>query len=89
MKDIVKNYKYNRIDPNTQQMLFLHMINHVANGHCVSDKNKNGCFVDLETSAGLDVAITEFQTSVLNPTGQDVVISDLISESQGDRAEKN
>ena len=48
----------------------------------------NSRFIYLEPSAGLDIAITELQTSVLNPIGRDVVISDLISQSQGDRANK-
>ena len=61
-------------------MLFLHMINHVSNENCVEDKKNNGCFVDLEPSAGLDVAMIEFQMSVLNPTERDVVISDLVSQ---------
>ena len=32
--------------------------------------------------------MTEFQASILNPTELDVVISNLISQSQGDRAKK-
>ena len=64
------------------------MTNHVTNEHCVAANKKNDRFVDLEPSAGLDVAMTEFQTSVLNPTERDVVISYLISQSKGYRAKK-
>ena len=39
-------------------MLFLHMTNHIATDNCVSAKKKNGRFVDLEPSSGLDVAMT-------------------------------
>ena len=69
-------------------MLFLHMINHVSNENCVEDKKNNGCFVDLEPSAGLDVAMIEFQTSVLDPIKQYVVISNMIIKAQGNRANK-
>ena len=69
-------------------MIFLHTNNHVATEHCVAAKNKNCHFVDIEPSAGLDVAMTEFQTSVFSPTERDVVIIDLISQSQGDRDKK-
>ena len=64
------------------------MTNHVTTEYCVAANNKNGCFVDIELSSGLYVAMTEFQKSVLNPTYRDVVISNLISQSQGDRAKK-
>ena len=69
-------------------MLLLHMTNHIATEHFVAAIKNNGRFVDLEPSAGLDVTMTEFQTSVLNPTDRYVVICDLISQSQGDRAKK-
>ena len=69
-------------------MMFLHMTNHITTENCVASNKKNGQFVDLEPSAGFDVAMTEFQTSALNTTDQDVVISNLISKSQGDRAKK-
>ena len=55
------------------------MTNHVETEHSVTDKKKNGHFIDIELSAGLDVAMPEFQTSVLNTTKQDVVISNLTS----------
>ena len=87
-KKLVKNYQDNRSDPKTQQMMFLHMTNHVATEHCVAAKKNNGRLVYLEPSAGLDVAITEFQRSVLNPTDRDVAIINLISQSQRDRAKK-
>ena len=57
-KKIVKNYQDNRADPNTQQMLLLHITNQVATDNCVASKKKNFCFVDLEPSAVLDVAMT-------------------------------
>ena len=68
--------------------MFLHIIKHIATEHCVASNKKNGCFVDLEPSAGLDVSMTELQTSALNPTKRDVLISDLINQSQGDMAKK-
>ena len=68
--------------------MFLHITNHITTEHCVAANKKNDRFVDLEPSAGLDVAMTEFQTSVLNPTERYVVISDLTSQLQGDRAKK-
>ena len=49
-------------------MMFLHMTNHVTTEHFVAANKKNGFFVDLEPSAGLDVAMTEFQMVVLNTT---------------------
>ena len=49
-------------------MMFLHMTNYVATDNFVAAKKKNGCFVDIEPVAGLDVAMTEFQTSLLNNT---------------------
>ena len=64
------------------------MTNHVTPEHCVASKKNNRRLVDIEPLAGLDVAMTEFQTSVLNPTGWDVVISNLISQSQGYRDRK-
>ena len=64
------------------------MTNHVTTEYCVAANNKNGCFVDIEPSSGLYVAMAEFQNSVLNPTYRDVVISNLISQSQGDKAKK-
>ena len=69
-------------------MMFLHMTNHVTTEHCVAAKKKNGIFVDLEPSAGLDVAMPEFQTSILNPTERDVVIRNLISQSQVEISKK-
>ena len=87
-KKLVKNHQDNRTDPKTQRTLFFHMTNHVATEYCVAAKKTNGRFVDIELSAGLDVAMTELQTSVLNPTEPDVVISDLISQPQGARANK-
>ena len=88
-KKLAKKYRDNRIGPKTQHMLFLHMTNHVATENCVAAKKKNGSFVDIEPSDGLEVAMTEFQTSVLNTTERDVVISNLIIQSQGDRDKKN
>ena len=70
-------------------MMFLHMTNHIATDNCVAAKKKNVRFVNIEPLAGLDVAMTEFQTSVLNPTKRYVLISNLIIQSQGDRANKN
>ena len=64
------------------------MTNHVTNEHCVAANKNNGNFFDLEPLDGLDVAMIEFQTSVLNPTERDVVINNLISQLQGDRAKK-
>ena len=59
-KNLVKNYQDNRSEPKTQRMMFLHMTNHVSTENCVAAKKKNGRFVYLEPSAGLDVAMTEF-----------------------------
>ena len=70
-------------------MIFLHTTNHVTTENCVAAKKKNVRFIDLEPSDGLYVAMTEFQTIVLNPTEQEVAISDLISQSQGYRDNKN
>ena len=85
---IVKNYQENCTDPKTQRMMFIYMTNHITTENCVAAKKNNGCFVDLEPSAGLDVAMIEFQMSVLDPTKQDVVISNMISHSQVDRDKK-
>ena len=61
-------------------MMFIHMTNHVTTGHCVAAKKKNGRFVDIEPSDSLDVAMTEFQMSVLDPSERDVVTRDMISQ---------
>ena len=64
------------------------MTNHVSTSYCVVAKKKNGNFVDIGPSACLDVEMIDFQTRFLNPTERGVVISDMISQSQGDRAKK-
>ena len=64
------------------------MTNHVSTGYCVVAKNKNANFVDIGPSACLDVEMIDSQTSFLNRTKRGVVISDMISQSQGDRANK-
>ena len=64
------------------------MTNHVATKHCVAALKKNERYVDLEPSAGLDVVMSDFQKSILNPTERDVVISDLINRAQGEGAQK-
>ena len=64
------------------------MTKQITTDHCVAAKKNNGRFVDLKPSAGLDVKMTEFHTSVINPTEQDVVISYMISQTQGERAKK-
>ena len=69
-------------------MIFLHMTNYFTTEHCVAVKKKNGHFVDLKPSAGLGVVMIEFQTSVLNPTERYVAISNIINQSQGERAKK-
>ena len=87
-KKLVKNYQDNCTGTKTQWMLFLHITNHAATEYCVAANKKNGSFVDIEPSAGLDVEMSEFQTSVLNTTERDVVTNDMISQSQGDRDKK-
>ena len=67
-KKLAKKYQDNRTESKTQRMMFLHMTNQVTTEHCVKAKKNNGRFVDVETSAGLDVAMTEFHRSVLNHT---------------------
>ena len=57
-KKLVKNCQDNHTDPKTQQMMFLHMTNHVTTDHFVASKKNNGRFVYLEPLAGLDVATT-------------------------------
>ena len=58
LKKLVKKYQYNLNYPKTQQIMFLHMINHVATDYFVVAKKNIGRFVDLEPLAGLDVAMT-------------------------------
>ena len=87
-KKLLKKYQDNRSDSKAQGMLFVHMTNHVTTQHCVAARKKDGHFVDLEPSPGLDIHMTEFQRIVLNPTMRDVVVSDLVNQAQGERAKK-
>ena len=63
-------------------MMFLHMTNHVVTENCVTANKKNRHFIDIELSAGLDVAMTEFQTSVITRCG-DQRSDQLITRRQG------
>ena len=87
-RKLLGKYQKNCTDSKTQAQLFIHMTNHVATKHCAAALKKNERYVDLEPSAGLDVAMSDFQKSVLNPTERDVVISDLINRAQGEGAQK-
>ena len=67
-RKLLEKYQENRTDSKTHAQLFIHMTNHVATKHCAAALKKNERNVDLEPSAGLDVAMSDFQKSVLDPT---------------------
>ena len=64
------------------------MTNHIATKNCVAALKKNERYVDLDPSPGLDIAMSDLQKSILNPTERDVVISGLINRAQGEGAKK-
>ena len=80
-------YKEKRHDPEIQGKLFVHMTNFVATEHVTENKAKED-MVQLEPTRGLDVEMTKFQKKLLNPTTKDVMISELIDQSQCKRAKK-
>ena len=80
-------YKEKRHDPEIQGKLFVHMTNFVATEHVTENKAKED-MVQLEPTRGLDVEMTKFQKKLLNPTIKDVMMSELIDQSQGKRAKK-
>ena len=80
-------YKEKRHDPEIQGKLFVHMTNFVATEHVTENKAKED-MVQLEPTRGLDVEMTKFQKKLLNPTTKDVMMSELIDQSQGKRAKK-
>jgi len=67
-RNLLKQYQDNPKDSKTQGMLFVHMTNHVATKHCVTALKKNERYVDLEPSPGLDIAMSDLQKSILNPS---------------------
>ena len=49
-------------------------------------EKKNGRLIDLEPAAGLNVELYELQRSLLNPTSQDMIGSDIIDQAKGEKA---
>ena len=87
---LIKEFQQNPGNPKAQGNLFRHCTNYTATAHCVesSIEKKNGCLIDLETTASLNVEVSELQQSLLNPTSRDMIVSDIINQEKGER-EKN
>ena len=90
LKKLIKELQQNPGDPKAQGNLFRHYTNHNATAHCVASANekKNGRLIDLETTAGLNVEVSELQRSLLNPTSRYIIVSDIIDQAKGERAKK-
>ena len=82
-------FKTNPGNSKIQGQLFVHMTNFVCHEHCIAVK-KTQAEKDsiLEPSAALNVEISSLQKKFLNPTMQDMQLSDIIEQSQGERAKK-
>ena len=63
------------------------MTNFSASEH-VENENKLGRIVDLAPSSFLDVKVSGLQKTFLNPTARDVILTDIIYQSRGERSKK-
>lgn len=82
-------FKANPGNTKIQGQLFVHMTNFVCHEHCiVVRKSRAEKESLLEPSAALNVEISSLQKKFLNPTMEDMQLSDIIEQSQGERAKK-
>lgn len=86
-KKLVTHYQGNRSDSKAQGKLFVHMTNFVCTEHVTANK-KREVSLQLEPSPSLNVEMSHLQKSLLNPNSQDVMLSELIDQAQGQRAKK-
>ena len=87
-KKLIKEFKDNPGDPKVQGKLFRHYTNYAATAHCVANRKvsiekKSGRHTDLVPTAGLNVEVSDLQLSLLNPTFQDVIVSNIIDQVKG------
>jgi len=86
---LIAAYKANPGDSKIQGQLFVHMTNFVCHEHCIAVKKARAVKdIILQPSAALDVEMTHLQKKFLNPSMEDVQLSDIIDQSQGERAKK-
>lgn len=90
-KKLIKQYQDNPSDPKAQGKLFVNMTNFVCTEHVAENAKRSkeeGKEVPLVPAPHLDVEMSRDQRKLLNPTPQDVSLSELIDQAQGDRAKK-
>ena len=87
-KKLIKEFQHKPGDPKAQGNLFRHYTNYTATAHCVAIaiEKKNIPLIDLEPTAGLNVEVSEIQRILLNPTSRDMIVSDIIDQTKGERA---
>jgi hypothetical protein len=87
---LITNYQAQPGDSKAQGELLRHMTNYVCHKHGV--EKKKACQVqkdiNLEPSDGLNVEMNYHQRKWLNPTIDEVLLSDVIEQAQGERAKK-
>ena len=90
LKKLIREFQKNPGDPKAQWNIFRHYTNHTATAYCVASaiENNNGRLIDLEPTADLNVEVYELQQSLINPTSRDMVVSDIIYQTKGERAKK-
>jgi hypothetical protein len=82
-------FKANPGNSKIQGQLFVHMTNFVCHEHCIAVKKTQAEMNSiLEPSAALNVETSSLQKKFLNPTMKDMQLSDIIEQSQGERAKK-
>ena len=80
-RKLIKESQQKSGNPKAQGNIFRHYTNHTATTQFVASaiKNKNSRLIDLEPTAGLNVEVPELQRILLNPTSQDIIVSDIIN----------
>ena len=82
---LIKEFQHKTGDLKAQGNLLRHYKNHTATAIFFASaiEKKNGRLIDLETTAGLNVEVSELQRSLLNPTSRDMIFSDIIDQAKG------
>lgn len=87
---LITDYRAQPGDSKTQGELFRHMTNYVSHKYGAEKKKASQLEKDinLEPSGGLNVEMSYRQRKWLNPTIDEVLLSDVIEQAQGEQAKK-
>ena len=83
-KKIIKDFQHNTGNPKAQGNIFRHYTNYTATAQCVASviEKNNYCLIYFDPKTGLNVEVSELQRILLNPTSQDMIVSDIINQAK-------